>query len=104
MSETKNVVREGNEVVFADGVSRTVFPLTIRQLRKFLKLVKDLKLDNDAENMTDEDIDQMIDVASLILSKDYPDFAADKDALEDALDLKCFAELTAWAMGSDPNE
>lgn len=97
------VLREGREITFADGEVRTIYPLTIRQLRKFMKAVKDLKVD-DTESMTDDDVDKMVEAAAIALEKDYPDVAKDVDGLEDLLDLKCFNELLSAAMGADPNE
>lgn len=95
-------LHNGTPITFADGVVRTIRPLTIRQLRKFMKVANDLKVTDDA-SMTDEDIDKMIEAASIALSKVDPDLAQDEDALEDALDLKCFGQLMAAAMGNDPN-
>jgi hypothetical protein len=89
----------GTEIVFADGKKRTVRPLTIRNLRKFMKIVKDLKTDN----LNDEDIDVMVEAASIALLAVDPELAEDRDALEDALDLRCFGELMSAAMGSDPS-
>lgn len=96
------VLREGREITFADGESRTIYPLTIRQLRKFMKAVDGLKVETDA--LTDEDIDRMVNAAAIALEKDYPQVASDTDSLEDLLDLKSFNELLSAAMGADPNE
>lgn len=90
----------GSDIVFADGKTRTVRPLTIRNLRKFMKIVKDLKVD---DNLNDDDIDVMVEAASIALLAVDKDLAEDKEALEDALDLRCFGELMAAAMGSDPS-
>lgn len=95
-------IHEGKAIVFADGKTRTVRPLTIRQLRKFMKVAGALQAKTEAE-MTDEDIDAMVEAASIALAKIDPELAEDLDALEDVLDLKCFAELMSAAMGSDPN-
>jgi hypothetical protein len=45
----------------------------------------------------------MVEAASIALAKVDPELSEDLDALEDILDLKCFAELMAAAMGNDPN-
>lgn len=95
-------LHNGTQITFADGVVRTIRPLTIRQLRKFMKVANDLKVTDDA-SMTDEDIDKMVEAASIALSKVDADLADDPEALEDALDLKCFGQLMAAAMGNDPN-
>lgn len=90
----------GVDIIFADGETRTVRPLTIRNLRKFMKIVKDLRTD---DNLDDDDIDVMVEAASIALLAVDKELAEDKEALEDALDLRCFGELMAAAMGSDPS-
>lgn len=102
MAQNKDL-HQGTDIVFADGKTRTIKPLTIRQLRKFMKVANDLKLTDD-NDMTDEDIDKMVEAAGIALAKVDPDLAEDNDALEDILDLRCFGELMAAAMGGDPNE
>jgi hypothetical protein len=100
-------LREGQDIAFADGVNRKVFPLTIRQLRSFMKIADKLNVDSDA-GLSDADIDNMVSAAAIALQKVDPDLANDEDALEDALDLKCFGALMAASMGNeateDPNE
>jgi hypothetical protein len=90
----------GTDILFADGKTRTIKPLTIRQLRKFMKAVKDL---NTEDGITDNDIDVMIEAAAIALATVDPDLAEDQDALEDILDLRSFGELMSAAMGSDPS-
>jgi len=102
MAQNKDL-HQGTDIVFADGKTRTIKPLTIRQLRKFMKVANELKLTDD-NDMTDEDIDKMVEAAGIALAKVDPDLAEDNDALEDILDLRCFGELMAAAMGGDPNE
>jgi hypothetical protein len=90
----------GTEILFADGKKRVIRPLTIRNLRKFMKVVKDLKTD---DNLEDKDIDVMVEAAGIALLSVDPELAEDTEALEDALDLRCFGELMNAAMGSDPS-
>ena len=96
-------LREGQEIIFADGVNRKVFPLTIRQLRSFMKIADKLNVDSDA-GLSDADIDNMVSAAAIALQKVDPDLANDEDALEDALDLKCFGALMAASMGNEATE
>ena len=96
-------LREGQEIIFADGVNRKVFPLTIRQLRSFMKIADTLNVDSEA-GLTDADIDNMVSAAAIALQKVDPDLANDEDALEDALDLKCFGALMAASMGNEVTE
>jgi len=100
MAQNKDL-NAGVDIVFADGKTRNIKPLTIRQLRKFMKVANELKTDD--TDMTDEDIDKMVEAAGIALAKIDPELAEDADALEDILDLRCFSELMAAAMGSDPN-
>lgn len=96
--------REGVDIVFADGQTRNVKPLTIRMMRKFMKALKELGELEGTGQITDEQITAMVAAASIALEKDYPDVAADIDALEDIIDMKSFNALMGAAMGADPNE
>lgn len=100
---TNKDLHQGTAIVFADGKTRVIKPLTIRQLRKFMKIANDLNV-NDESTMSDADIDKMVEAAAIALAKVDPDLAEDPDALEDVLDLRCFGELMAAAMGNDPNQ
>ena len=42
MSDKNKDITAGTAIVFADGVTRTIKPLTIRHLRGFMKAVKNL--------------------------------------------------------------
>jgi predicted nucleic acid-binding Zn-ribbon protein len=99
MSENKDIV-SGAEIMFADGKKRVIKPLTIRNLRKFMKVVKNLKSEDTLE---DADIDIMVEAAAIALATVDPEVAADKEKLEDALDLRSFGLLMNAAMGSDPS-
>jgi hypothetical protein len=68
-----------------------------------MKVANEMKT-NDEAGMTDEDIDKMISAASIALRKADPVLAADRELLEDVLDLRTFGEVMAAAMGSDPNQ
>lgn len=94
---------KGTEITFSDGKKRIVKPLTIKHLREFMKVANDMKSTDDA-GMTDEDIDKMIAAASIALRKADPELAANRDLLEDILDLRTFGEVMAAAMGNDPNQ
>ena len=100
---TNNDLFKGTEITFSDGKKRIVKPLTIKHLREFMKVANEMKTDNEA-GMTDEDIDKMITAASIALRKADPELAANRDALEDILDLRTFGEVMAAAMGNDPNQ
>lgn len=95
-------LHNGVEIKFADGKTRVIRPLSIRQLRKFMSVANSMKV-SDEGAMTDEDIDKMVESAAIALAATDPDLAADKDRLEDVLDLKTYTVLMAAAMGNDPN-
>ena len=90
----------GREILFADGKVRVIKPLTIRSLRKFMKVVKDLKTE---DTLSDADIDVMVEAAGIALSVVDPELAGNKEALEDVLDLLQSIEVMSAAMGSDPS-
>lgn len=99
MAQNKDL-HNGIEIMFADGKKRVIKPLTIRQLRKFMKVASQL---NTESEMSDEDIDKMVEAAGIALAKVDPELAEDPEALEDILDLRCFGELMNAAMGGDPS-
>lgn len=99
MSDNKDILA-GTEILFADGKKRTIKPLTIRHLRKFMKIVKNLKSEDTLE---DADIDVMVEAAAVALATVDPELAGDKEKLEDVLDLRSFGALMTAAMGSDPS-
>jgi hypothetical protein len=91
----------GIEIEFADGKKRLIKPLTIRQLRKFVKLIDGL--DANMTSLSDEDIDRMLDAAAVIVERCDPELAEDHDRLEEAVDLVVFNAMVSVAMGTDPN-
>lgn len=106
MAAKNDDLRVGFDIVFADGVARKIKPLTIRQLRSFMKVMdkmQNLDTEDATQSMSDEDIDNMVEAAAIALSKVDKELSEDSDALEDALDLRCFGALMAAAMGNDPN-
>lgn len=102
MTDKNPNLYNGKEIMFADGKTRVVKPLTLKHLREFMKVANNMKAD-DQTGMTDEDIDKMVTAASIALRKSDPELAADREALEDVLDLKTFSDLMAAAMGDNPN-
>jgi hypothetical protein len=96
--------REGVDILFADGETRNIKPLTIRRMRKFMKSMKELGDLEGGAQFNDEQITAMVNAAAIALEQDYPDLVSDLDALEDIIDMKSFNVLMAAAMGADPNE
>lgn len=91
----------GTKIVIGEDTVE-VRPLTIRQLRRFIKVVGDLNFESQTD-LTDEDIDKMVDAASIALEKAAPELSKDREAIEDSLDIKTFNEILNAAMGVDPN-
>lgn len=100
MAVDKHDVRRGKEIEFADDIVRMIRPLSIKQLRKFVVVIEKLQNTTDANNMTDEDIDTMVDAAEIILAKVDPKLSNDREALEDVVDLVTFNEMMQIAMGN----
>lgn len=93
-------LNKGKEIVLADGESVFIKPLTIKQLRKFMKVAVKLDLDG---NLDDDQIDTMLEAASIALEKAAPELAADREKLEEALDMYSFNQILSIAVGADPN-
>src|SRR5688572_682324 len=103
MTDTHDV-RKGEDIIFADGVTRTVYPLTIKSLRKFVKIVDYMRDLDDMTSISDDDIDTMMNAAEIILEKVDPQLAADRDVLEDTVDLASFGKMMSVAMGASSPE
>jgi hypothetical protein len=97
-------VRKGVEIVFADNVKRTIYPLTIKALRKFVKIVDKMRDLDDMTSVTDEDINTMVEAAGIILEKVDPQLAENPEALEDVIDLSSFGKMMSVAMGASAPE
>jgi hypothetical protein len=93
-----NNIRPGVEVSFSDK-TRTIYPVSLRQLRKLNSVMKEM------ENSEDDDksVDLMVEAAQVILSAIEPEIADDPELVEDLLDIKSFNQLISAAMGTDPN-
>lgn len=93
-----NNIRPGVEVSFSDK-TRTIYPVSLRQLRKLNAVMKEM------ENSEDDDksVDLMVEAAQVILSAIEPEIADDPELVEDLLDIKSFNQLISAAMGTDPN-
>ncbi len=97
----KNQTREGYEIEFADGVKRTIFPLSLRKVRELMDIIGDV--DPESTKMDAQQIDKMVSSAQIVLSTVDEDLAADEEAIEDVVDLKSWNTMIAVAMGTDPN-
>lgn len=120
-SSSKNEIRKGTPIVFGDGVERVVYPISLRGLRKLMVVMKamdELQAEAQAkaiaekgegaalslgDQMSDENIDLMVDAAEIILNYVDPDAAKTRDDVEDIVDILNFNTLLSAAMGADPN-
>lgn len=102
MAKNENNANEGTEIVFRDGNKVMLKPLTIRQLRRFVKLA-DKFPDNATAELSDDALDAMLEACAIALEKVLPD--VDGDYLEDNMDIPLINKVLSIAMGSDdPNQ
>lgn len=85
-----------------DGTEVTIRPLPIKKLRKFMEVVKGL------EESEDEILSMgiLVDACAIAISVSKPELAADKEKLEDALDVPTMYKILEVAGGvklNDPN-
>lgn len=94
-------VYKEEEIELQDGTVVTLKPLTIKRLRKFMKLMGKLNRieDIDSEEGEDEAMDIMFEASVLALEQNNPEVAADKDKLEDALDMQTMWKVLEIAGG-----
>lgn len=85
-----------------DGTVVEIRPLNIKRLREFMEIIE--KFEN-AENQTDV-IDLMVDACAVAIARDNEELAADKEKLEDILDVPTMYRVLEIAGGvklDDPN-
>lgn len=95
-------VYDVEEITLQDGSTVTLKPLTIKQLRKFMQVIEKTA-DAESENDT---LDILIEACAVALEKQLPDLVADRDKLEDALDVPTINRIVEICGGikmDDPN-
>ena len=90
------------EVTLQNGSTVKLKPLSIKELRKFMIVLQA------ASNSTSEDqtLNVLIDAVGVALEKQLPELVADRDALEDALDVPTINRILEVCGGikmDDPN-
>lgn len=98
-----NEVRPGVEINFEDKV-RTVYPVSLRQLRKLRTALENVNFDEETGYPDDDTIDGMVKAAMVILEKIDPELSANYEEVENLVDIRSFNLMVAAAMGADPNE
>ena len=76
-------VYDVEEITLQNGNKVTLKPLTIKDLRKFMEAIQKTE---EATNENDT-LTVLIDACAVALAKQLPELVADRDALEDALDV-----------------
>lgn len=92
------------EIELTSGEVITLKPLPIKQLRKFMEIVKRLN----EENVEDESqaMDIFIDACMVCMEKIKPELAKDKDLFEDSIEVPTMMKILEIAGGlklNDPN-
>ncbi|MEY4334379.1 MAG: hypothetical protein RLZZ196_3123 [Bacteroidota bacterium] len=95
-------VYDVEQIELQNGAKVTLKPLTIKDLRKFMAaLQKTADSKTEAETLT-----ILIDACAVALEKQLPELVADRDALEDALDVPTINRILEVCGGikmDDPN-
>jgi hypothetical protein len=93
MATTAN---EEKVLTLIDGTEIKVRPLRISLLREFMKKFEDIA--NAAEN-NDKSMDILIECVQIAMKQYNPELAADREALEDNLDLPTVYKIVEEAAG-----
>jgi hypothetical protein len=95
-------VYDTEEIELQDGAVVTIRPLNIKLLREFMEVVSDLGTgDDELENM-----DKLVTACGIALKKQLPDLVANREKLEEALDIPTIWKILEIAGGikmGDPN-
>ena len=95
-------VYDVEEIELQNGSKVKLKPLSIKELRKFMAAIS-----KTAEVKTeDETLTVLIDACAVALEKQLPELVADRDALEDALDVPTINRILEVCGGikmDDPN-
>ena len=91
------------EIQLSNGENITIRPLPIKQLRKFMEIIKEV----DSENATEEDaMDTFIKAAMVCLQTVKPELSQDKDKFEEVVEVPTMMKILEVCGGlklTDPN-
>jgi hypothetical protein len=90
------------EIQLQNGATVKLKPLTIKELRKFMIAIQKTA----STTSEDETLTILIDACAVALEKQLPELVADRDALEDALDVPTINRILEVCGGikmDDPN-
>jgi len=95
-------VYDVEEIELQNGAKAKLKPLSIKQLRKFMEVVKKIQ-DSQEEDVT---LGILIDACAVALETQLPDLVSDRDKLEEALDVPTINRILEVCGGikmDDPN-
>ena len=99
-----NTVYEVVDIQLSNGEEIAVRPLTIKNLKKFTKVVA--KLDDPSVKTEDDAMEVFIEAAMVCMEQFAPDLAADKEKFEDIIEVPTLMKILEVAGGlklNDPN-
>jgi hypothetical protein len=95
------------EVELANGEVLTLKPLPIKQLRKFMSVIKKMDVENPDEIGTEEAaMDIFIEAAMVCLEVSKPELSKDRDKFEEVIEVPTMMKILEIAGGlklTDPN-
>ena len=95
-------VYDSEEIALRNGSTVTLKPLSIKELRAFMVVINKTS----AASTEDETLNILIDACAVALQKQLPDLVANRDELEDALDVPTINRILEVCGGvkmDDPN-
>lgn len=99
-----NTVYETVEIQLSNGEEIAVRPLTIKNLKKFTKVIA--KLDNPDIKSEDDAMEVFIEAAMVCMEQFAPHLAIDKDVFENVIEVPTLMKILEVAGGlklNDPN-
>jgi hypothetical protein len=99
-----NTVYEVVDIQLSNGEEISIRPLTIKNLKKFTKVVA--KLDDPKVKTEDDAMEVFIEAAMVCMEQFAPDLAADKEKFEDIIEVPTLMKILEVAGGlklNDPN-
>ena len=95
-------VYDVEEIQLQNGATVKLKPLTIKELREFMKVIQRTQ----EVTSEDETLTILIEACGVALKKQLPDLVADKDSFEDTLDVPTINRILEICGGikmDDPN-
>lgn len=92
------------EIQLSNGESIEIKPLPIKQLRKFMQIIKKMETMEDADEAAAMEV--FIEATMVCLEKTMPDLATDKDKFEEFIEIPTMMKILEVAGGlklNDPN-